>query len=821
MKLGLLASAWLVGTIIGLRMDPVVLPLALLVLAAIAGGIMTRFCHWPLWPVVLAAVVLVAAIRATADDDSLMPLATSDGQTVTIQGRVVNDPESTQRFFRLEVEADAIDRGSGFHPFSFRILVFAEPPPALVSSREPPYFRYGDQLLIEGQVQLPRAFAEFDYGAYLANQGISGFIYSRSVLLSNPNARPQKDWRNSIFDLRGRLSENLEDALPERHSAIGQALLLGKRGRLPEDLVEDFRSTGTSHILAISGLHVGLMMIMGLALAAWIIGRRWNAYLLVPLALIWVYVLISGESPSAIRAAIMGTVYIAALLAGRPGSILPALSLAAAAMVALDPHVLQQTSFQLSVGAMAGIALVMPFQERVGIAISEWSATNSNRGKTWLGVVMRWFAASLIVSVGATMATWPLVAFNFDRIPILGIFTTALALPVLPVILLGTLGASLGGLIHPVVGQIFGWLDWVPISYLMELVARFPSFTVSGSWVGSWMVWPWYLALTVAILLVRARGHLLKEKSIPSRLFRLPEDRGNGGSFGAAGLAKIVFAITLISASILVWAQVFSGPDGKLHVYFFDVGQGGSVLIVTPGGKQILVDGGPGYRSATASLSERLPRGDLSLDMVVLTHLDSDHSRGLLEVLDRYRVGSVLFGPQDVKGAMYPQWRSMMDREDAVEVLAQTGQQVILEPGVMLQVLNPPEQSAGGPIHDPNNNGVVLKLTYGEVSFLLTADIESPTENRLVRSGPALISTVLKVAHHGSRTSTTPAFLASVGPSVGVISVGATNSFGHPVPEVLERLKEAMGEGAILRTDRDGTIEFISDGQTLWFKTER
>ena len=207
--------------------------------------------------------------------------------------------------------------------------------------------------------------------------------------------------------------------------------------------------------------------------------------------------------------------------------------------------------------------------------------------------------------------------------------------------------------------------------------------------------------------------------------------------------------------------------------------------------------------------------------MVVLTHLDSDHSRGLLEVLDRYRVGSVLFGPQDVKGAMYPQWRSMMDREDAVEVLAQTGQQVILEPGVMLQMLNPPEQSAGGLIHDPNNNGVVLKLTYGEVSFLLTADIESPTENRLVRSGSALNSTVLKVAHHGSRTSTTPAFLASVGPSVGVISVGATNSFGHPVPEVLERLKEAMGEGAILRTDRDGTIEFISDGQTLWFKTER
>jgi len=100
---------------------------------------------------------------------------------------------------------------------------------------------------------------------------------------------------------------------------------------------------------------------------------------------------------------------------------------------------------------------------------------------------------------------------------------------------------------------------------------------------------------------------------------------------------------------------VFSGPDGKFHVYFFDVGQGDSALIVTPEGKQILVDGGPGYRSATAALSERLPRGDRSLDMVVLTHLGSDHSRGLLEVLDRYNVGSVLLGLEDTKGVMYPQ----------------------------------------------------------------------------------------------------------------------------------------------------------------------
>ena len=116
---------------------------------------------------------------------------------------------------------------------------------------------------------------------------------------------------------------------------------------------------------------------------------------------------------------------------------------------------------------------------------------------------------------------------------------------------------------------------------------------------------------------------------------------------------------------------------------------------------------------------------------------------------------------------------------------------------------------------------MVLKLTHGKLSFLLTADIGSPNENQLVRNGPPLNSTGLRVTHRGGRTSSAPAFLASVGSSVGVISAGSTSSFGHQVLEVLEKLEEAMGEGAILRTDRDETIEFTSDGQALWFKTER
>lgn len=822
MKLGLLAAAWLAGTFAALRLEPDILPLALLLLAALSCVVFARMYHWHLWPMALAAVILVAMIRAEASDGATPALASSEGQTVTVQGRVINDPEATQRFFKLIIQAEAIDRGTGEQPFPHQVLVYAEPPDLLVSSREPPYFRYGDNLIIKGQAQLPRVLAEFDYPAYLANQGISGVVYSRDATVAEPIAGNVGGWRGRVFDLRGRLSESLEDALPERQSAIAEALFLGKRGRLPEDLVEEFRTTGTSHILAISGLHVGSMMLITMGIAALILGRRWSAYLLLPLALIWFYVLISGAPPSAIRAAIMGTVYLVAMGLGRPRSLLPALALSAAAMAAHSPQVLQQTSFQLSFGAMAGIALALPLQERVDTAMASRVPASQWRGGLWPSFILRWIAASLIVSLGATLATWPLVGFNFDRIPILGILTTALALPALPLILLGTLAASIGGLAHPVIGQVLGWFTWVPISYLIELVSRFPSLTVSGIWIGSWMVWTWFVLLGSLLLLARGAGHLMPRGSLAGRLFRQPAAEENVSSgVNSSTLSRFLVATTVVVASILVWAQVFAGPDGKLHVYFFDVGQGDSALIVTPEGKQVLVDGGPGTGSATAALSGPLPSGDRSIDMVVLTHLDSDHSRGLLEVLDRYRVASVLFGQEDTQSAMYPRWRAMMDRENAIEIRAQAGQVVALEDGVSLQVLNPPEQSAGGPAKDPNNNGVVLKLVYEHVSFFLAADIEAPAENRLVSSGLDMSSAVLKVAHHGSRTSTTPAFLAEVTPSVAVVSVGTDNSFGHPRHEVLERLGEAVGNDAIFRTDRDGTVEFISDGRALWVKTDR
>ena len=286
-------------------------------------------------------------------------------------------------------------------------------------------------------------------------------------------------------------------------------------------------------------------------------------------------------------------------------------------------------------------------------------------------------------------------------------------------------------------------------------------------------------------------------------------------------LSFAFLALALLGISAVLWFQVFQGTDGKLHVYFLDVGQGDSILIVTPQGKQVLVDGGPNLTSATRALAGPMSPMDRSLDVVVMTHIDGDHSRGLLEVLDRYDVATVVVGDNPPDGQSYQEWQARLEREkiDPVEVSA--GHLLEVEPGVTLEVLNPPVVPFVGSGADRNNNAVVLRLVYGKVSFLLASDIEAFTEDHLVRTSFDQESIVLKAAHHGSRSSTIPAFLSQVNPAVAVISSGPGNQFGHPHPEVVNRMEKALGLEGIFRTDRQGTVELVTDGVDLWVSTEK
>ena len=822
MKLAFLAAAWLAGTMLGLEVDPPLLPVGLLMLAILLLALLSRAVHWPVWPALLAGVLLLGLLRVEAVPGGAAPsLLRDDGPTVLI-GRISDDPEPTARRIRFPFDVNAVDEAGVMKPVSARILVYATPPESLLARRDGGYFRYGDELRLEGELRRPQPFGGFDYPAYLANQGISGILYTHSAHMLPPEPVSLRSaLLGKVFDLRRALADRLEQAMTEPHASLAQALLLGLRSALPEDVEESFRRTGTSHLLAISGLHVGVILALTMVAASRLLGRRWHVYLAISVAVVWGYALVSGLPISVVRAAIMGTVLLLAWAVGRPRSVLPSLALSAAVMVGVDPKVLGQVSFQLSFTALAGIVLALPYQAR----ISGWAARRAESAATWRRA---WFwegsrvaSSALVISAAATLATWPLIAVNFERVPLLGIFTTLLALPALPAILVGSMATATAGLVHALPSQFFGWLTWVPLSYLLGVVSAFPTVSFSGFWVGTPFLWAWYLTLGGLLLvpggLARLKTALAKLEEIMGRV--AGRDPSSGTTPGLS-LGSAMFAVALLAGVVVLWIQVFSPADENLRVHIFDVGQGDSTLIDTPGGKQVLVDGGPDLEGPVHALAGVMSPGDRTLDLVVITHMDEDHARGLIEVLDRYEVEAVLLGTAPADDAVIgPQWEAALRRNGIEPVQVASGHLVELEPGITLEVLNPSATPFAGTPADRNNNSVVMRLSYGRITYLLTADIEAPAESRLARNPDNLKSTVLKVGHHGSRSSTTASFLEKVSPSLAVVSAGADNRYGHPHREVIDRLIRKLGPDSVFRTDLDGSVELISDGVDLWVKT--
>ena len=818
-----MAAAWLGGILVGFSIDAGTAVALLLAGGAGLFAVALRLAGLPALPPIMAAVLLLAMARVEASQPEDGAAASFVGGEITASGRIADDPESRATRVRFELLVSEIRVDDEPHSVNGRWLVYAQPPVELMARRDAPYFRYGDTLAVTGTVREPRPFNGFDYPAYLAAQGITATMFAREVRVTGEGG---SRWRAALYAARNRLADSIERAMPYPESALGQALLLGKRESLPTELVERFRGTGAAHLLAISGLHVGVLLALTVSAGAWLLGRQRPTYLVVAAAVIWLYALTAGASPSALRAAVMGTVYLTALALGRPSSVLPALALAAALMTAASPHLVRQVSFQLSFAAVGGIALALTVWDG---NIAGWRSPSAG----WRARLLGWTVALTVVSAAATLATWPLVAATFGEVALLGVPVSLLAIPAMAPAVIATIVAAVGGLTFGPLGELLGWVAVAPTAYLIGVVSAFSQLTVDADWVGKPLLAAWYGGLGLALLAAqphRTRRWRQALVNLPARVKLLFGRTPSAGSdepadeTGRPGIPlpgpyiAITAAIALGIAAAILWFRVASGPDGYLHVHFLDIGQGDSILVVTPSGRQALIDGGPDGDTVSQALADTLPGGDRSLDLVAMTHLDSDHSNGLLEVLDRYTVGVVLFGPQPPGGTMQAQWQDRLQKHGVAPVEVYAGYVIELGDRVELQVLNP---AAGSPFVDSNNDSLALRLTYGDASVLLAADIESEAEERLVDSEVELQSTVLKVAHHGSNTSTTQGFLNAVGPAIAVVSAGLDNPYGHPAPAVMDRLEAAVGAENVYRTDRDGSIEVVSDGTSVWVRTER
>ncbi len=565
--------------------------------------------------------------------------------------------------------------------------------------------------------------------------------------------------------------------MPAREAELARGFVLGEDERIDADTVEDFRRAGLSHLLAVSGQNVALLALLAMPLLA-ALGMPLRVRLVWVLAAIAVYVPLTGAGPSIVRAGVMGALSLLATLAGRRTSRLYALTVAGIVTLAIDPGIGADVGWQLSFAAVLGILLLA---SRLRGAIARRLGSAGLRGA---------LAEGMAVTMAATLATAPLIAFHFGALSTTTLLANLLALPaVAPAMWLGML-VSVGG-------QVPGFPAAVPnivaaplLAYIAE-VARWcgqPNWAYVEIEMSPVGLVASYLVLAAVVLGVPVLGRRRRLKVMRSGL-RLGSDRRRGRRALAVAVAGIAFAL-------IVWgsgAGAGSGatPPSGLRVSVLDVGQGDAILLQPAAGPAVLVDGGPCGGGLAAKLRGE---GVDALGIAIVTHEQADHACGVEELLGQIPVGRLLYSRLG---------RRLRTEAGAAGIsssrLAAGGS--VRAGSLRLEALWPPGELLVGPLAgaDPNTQALVLLARWRHFSMLLTADAEAGE----VPLAPGPVD-VLKIAHHGSEDPGLGALLESTSPRLALISVGEGNSYGHPAPETVAEL--AVHGIPTLRTDRVGTI---------------
>jgi competence protein ComEC len=764
-----------------------------------------------------------------------------ESRRTILTGTLIEAPETVNEKVFFQVEAKTILSGKTQIDVSGRVRLTHYHPQLIRQS-----LQAGD-IVRFSQVRLkhPRNFKNpgaFDYRGFLQVKGISAIgSLSKNSSLEKLGSEPLTFLKSLQVILRGILLQTLETNFSGQEAALLKAMLLGQKNALSDTVKEAYIATGLSHLMAVSGLHVGFV-----AWAAYIIFWPLAFYSLLKYHPEWTqsgaarkiaafmclfpvlfYLLLVGPKITALRAGFLVIVFLFAILANREKNLFNALIIAAFLILIWNPRAVLDVSFQLSFSAMVGILFVVHQLARPPDDVVDqmgeqpwfrrvlWNLPHEDREEPgwWqksLHLLNRTLAGSAIISIAVYLITLPFLIFHFNRVSLIGIFLNLIMVPLASVLIpLALFAISLGSIL-----PALGWILSFPLKLLLKCFLIIPQFFAAFPYASVYVPTPPRFWVLLYFTVLAGGVWLLFKKP------KVSDEPPTRQKFKIEVLGRAALVIASLAMILwLVWPRFAERPSENLQVSILDVGQGESIFIEFPNRETMILDGG-GFFKSSLDVGKMVVapflwnRGIGHIDYLAATHSDQDHISGLESLVDLFSIGHFLDGFPGLGDSRIENLGQKTLTKQAVRVALQPGVPLTLgevrivslhpNPQFIRQTANKTKNKVG------NEQSLVLRLDYRDFSMLFTGDIGKSTEEYLIQRSLPLRATYLKSPHHGSRFSNSLSFIRAVQPQAVIFSSGYLNWMRHPHPEVVERYQAAGAQ--IWRTDLNGSIHITTDG---------
>lgn len=694
-----------------------------------------------------------------------------------ITGTIVEPPDYRDEYTNLRVQVQKVDTGEGDLEEAVNGLLLVR-----VSNNQ--IYHYGDIIRLRGKLKTPPENEDFSYRDYLASKHIHSYMTSAEVtILPGVGGNP---FSRTMYAIKDRSLENIYRIFPDPESSLLAGVLLGVDTGLTRELQQAFKNTGTAHIIAISGFNISIIAGIFFAFFSKFLGPR-RGSLLAILGIAF-YTLLVGADAAVVRAAIMGSLALFARQVGRRQFALNTLLAVAMLMCLWNPLYIWDVGFQLSFFATLGLILyATPLSEAANRLITRYFPTSTAERFAEL------FSEFVLLTLAAQITTIPIMAYHFQRISLVSFIANPFILPAQPaVMILGGLAVLLS-LVWLPIGQIAAWVAWPFVVYTIRMVEIFDSIPHGTIVLGELSIW-FVIIIYVLLFAVTFGGAQIKE-GVQS--MKGPRRAGLIGV--GTGLLVVLLALLLITRAAT------SIPDRLLHVTFLDVGSADAILIKTPNGRHVLINGGPSVTTLSDELGRRLPAFNRKLDWLIVAATDEDDVAALPRVIERYPPDAVLWS-----GNREASFSSRVLNEylsvQALPVTDAEPEQVLdLGNGATLSVVT------SGP------RGAILLLEWDDFRALLPVGMSFEALDQLSDGAEIGPVTLLSLADSGYAESNPPEWIANLNPELVLLSVSAADENGMPDGEVLESLKDYE----LLRTDSNGWVEITTNGEQMWVNVER